>query len=196
MRYRQPVGGRDADLPDYLAKGYVPADVSDGSVSKTQEYAVADAALGRWAERLGRASDAAELGARGRAYEKLYDPSSGFFRPKNADGSWAPMPPPTVMDDAYVEGNAWHYLWMVPHDPEGLAQTLGGPRRRSVACASSSSSETEQPLLGIRKYYWLSNEPDISAPFFFAVGSPGRAGVGSIDRDDLLRRWRQGLAGQ
>jgi predicted alpha-1,2-mannosidase len=172
-----PIGGRDADLPDYIAKGYVPADVSSGSVSKTQEYAVADSALARWAERLGRTSDAEDLGRRGKSYAALFDSSQGFFRGKNADGSWVAMPPPTAMDDMFVEGNAWHYLWMVPHDPEGLAETLGG---KEVALERLreffASSESDLPVLGVRRYYWPSNEPDISAPWFFAVwGAPAES---------------------
>lgn len=169
-----PVGGRDEDLPAYVLKGYVPEDVSGGSVSKTQEYAVADAALARWAERLGRTSDAADLGARGSSWKALFDPSVGFFRAKKSDGSWAPFNVPTAMDDAFVEGNAWHYLWMVPHDPEGLAETLGGKdaalgRLRELFEASLG----EVPLLGVRKYYWHSNEPDINAAWLFAAwGSP------------------------
>lgn len=170
-----PIGGRDGDLPDYLARGYVPADVSGGSVSKTQEYAVADAALARWAARLGRGADADELGLRGKNYQNLYDAEFGFFRPKNADGSWAAKPSPTMSTDAYVEGNAWHYLWMVPHDPEGLAETLGGHQAGLARLRELfEASETETPVLGTRKYYWPSNEPDISAPWFFAAwGSPG-----------------------
>ncbi|MCC6903084.1 MAG: GH92 family glycosyl hydrolase [Polyangiaceae bacterium] len=170
-----PVGGRDADNSDYLAKGYVPSDVASGSVSKTQEYAVADAALGRWAGKLGKASDQSVLSARGKSYENVYDPSFGFFRPKKSDGSWAPIGDPTAMHKAYVEGNAWHYLWMVPHDPEGLAQTLGGQdaaldRLREFFDASRQ----DVPILGVRAHYWPSNEPDISAPWYFAAwGSPG-----------------------
>jgi predicted alpha-1,2-mannosidase len=172
-----PIGGRGGELPDYLALGYVPRDKHGGSVSKTQEYAVADAALARWAERLGLGADASELGARGKSYQKLYDPGEGFFRGKNADGSWAPFAGPALMSDDYVEGNAWHYLWMAPHDPEGLGETLGGPgpalgRLREFFDASLG----EEPVLGVRKQYWPSNEPDISAPWFFAAwGSPGES---------------------
>jgi len=172
-----PVGGRDADLPDYLAKGYVPADVSDGSVSKTQEYAVADAALARWADKLGRSNDAQLLGERGKSYAKLFDPGTGFFRAKKSDGSWAPFGDPTAMDDNYVEGNAWHYLWMVPHDPEGLAETLGGEEAALARLREFFEASLEDvPILGVRSHYWPSNEPDIGAPWLFAAwGSPGES---------------------
>ena len=170
-----PVGGRDGDLPDYISHGFVPSDVSNGSVSKTQEYAVADAALANWAQRLGIGADADELGQRGKSYAALYDSGMGFFRPKKADGSWDAMSDPTAMDDAFVEGNAWHYLWMVPHDPEGLAQTLGGKDAALDRLREFYQASLEDvPLVGVRKHYWPSNEPDINAPWLFAAwGEPG-----------------------
>lgn len=172
-----PIGGRDGDLPDYLTKGYVPSDVSKGSVSKTQEYAVADAALARWAERLGLDADATELGARGQSYRAHYDADVGFFRAKKADGSWSPFGDPTSMDADYVEGNAWHYLWMVPHDPDGLAELLGGQQAALRRLRGFfEESEQELPLFGVRKFYWPANEPDINAPWLFAAwGSPAES---------------------
>lgn len=172
-----PVGGRDADLPDYLAKGYVPSDVSSGSVSKTQEYAVADGALALWAEKLGRTSDQSVLGKHGKNYANVYDPAVGFFRAKKSDGSWAPFGDPTAMDDHYVEGNAWHYLWMVPHDPEGLAEVMGGEQAALERLREFYAASLEDvPILGVRSHYWPSNEPDIGAPWLFAAwGSPGES---------------------
>jgi predicted alpha-1,2-mannosidase len=169
-----PVGGRDGNLVEYLALGYVPSDVSGGSVSVTQEYAVADAALARWAEKLGLTADAAELAERGRNYRHHYDSEAGFFVARKADGSFEPLGSPTRMSDHYVEGNAWHYLWMVPHDPDGLAELFGG---REAALERLREffelSEAEQPVLGVRQHYWPSNEPDLSAPWFFAAwGAP------------------------
>lgn len=172
-----PIGGRDADLGDYLAKGYVPSDVTGGSVSKTQEYAVADAALANWAKKLGISSDADELGARGKNYVNHWDPELGYFRGKESDGTWAPFGSPTAMNDDYTEGNAGHYLWMVPHDPDGLGETLGG---REVALDRLreffAASHDEEPILGTRSYYWPSNEPDINAPWLFAAwGAPNES---------------------
>ncbi len=169
-----PCGGRD-DVADYLKLGYLPSSVG-GSVSKTQEYAVADAALARWAKRLG-AAGATELAARGKSYAHLYDPQSGFFRAKNADGSFAPLGNPEAMSGEYVEGNAWHYLWMAPHDPEGLAQTLGGTDAALARLREFFDASTEDnSLLGVRRHYWPSNEPDIGAPWLFAAwGSRGES---------------------
>ncbi len=165
-----PVGGRGGDLDAYLQHGYVPADVSKGSVAKTQEYAVADAALGRWAARLGEAADAEQLARRGRGYARVYDASTGFFIGRNADGSWVPFSTPERQDSAYVEGNAWHYLWMVPHDPAGLAALLGGEAAALERLRRFFlDSEAESPVLGVRNHYWPSNEPDITAPWLFAA---------------------------
>lgn len=169
-----PVGGRDADVDENLSLGYVPSDVSSGSVSKTQEYAVADAALARWAERLGRSADQKVLAEHGQSYRALYDAQVGFFRAKKSDGSWVPFGDPTAMDDHYVEGNAWHYLFMVPHDPEGLAETLGGTDAALARLREFyEASLLDTPILGVRQHYWPSNEPDIGAPWLFAAwGSP------------------------
>ncbi|MEZ4222965.1 MAG: GH92 family glycosyl hydrolase [Polyangiaceae bacterium] len=169
-----PIGGRDGDLPDYLQHGFVPQEASNGSVSKTQEYAVADAALAAWALRLGKDADAEELAKRGKGYAAVYDSDLGFFHARRADGSFAAMGAPEDMSNDYVEGNAWHYLWMVPHDPDGLAETLGG---RDAALTRLreffTTSKEEVPIIGVRKHYWPSNEPDINAPFLFAAwGSP------------------------
>lgn len=170
-----PVGGRGADLADYIALGYVPKDDTNGSVSRTQEYAVADAALARWADKLGLAADAKDLAARGGSYRKLWDPAVGFFHAKTKSGAFAPFGSPDAMSDDYVEGDAWHYLWMAPHDPEGLAETFGGEAAALAKLRDFfTQSQEDTPTLGVRHHYWPSNEPDLSAPWFFAAwGSPG-----------------------
>lgn len=173
------VGGRSA-IESYLAYGYVPSDASNGSVSHTQEYAIADAALARWAERLGYDDDAMLLGERGDAWTWLYDDSVGFFRPRLASGEWDAMPDPTEQDGPYVEGDAWQYLWLVPHDPEGLAERLGGPdaaRERLREYFELSAGEDGNGTLP-RLYHWQGNQPDIHAPWLFAAwGDPAEASV-------------------
>ncbi|MBW2529222.1 MAG: GH92 family glycosyl hydrolase [Deltaproteobacteria bacterium] len=164
-----PVGGRGA-VEEYLTYGYVPADLQSGSVSKTQEYAIADSALARWARQLGRAQDAEQLEAHAESWRALFDPDTGFFRGKNADGSWAQWPGETTNDSMFVEGNAWQYLWLVPHDPAGLAEVLGGEGAARTRLGDFFElSAAEEPILGARWYYWHGNEPDIVAPWLFAA---------------------------
>ncbi len=169
-----PCGGR-GDMTDYLKYGFVPATRADGStnggsVSDTQEYAVADAALAAWATKLGKSDDAKLLAAHAQGYKQLYDPDMGFFRGKKPDGSWTTWPGETKMADDYVEGDAWHYLWMVPQDPDALAEVLGG---KDAALARLrdffQASKDESPVLGVRFHYWQSNEPDIHVPWLLSA---------------------------
>jgi predicted alpha-1,2-mannosidase len=176
------IGGRDA-IEDYLAHGYVPADATNGSVSQTQEFAIADGALAAWAARLGHADDAAELGAHALSYRQLYDGETGFFRGRNRDGSLTPWQGDVAAASDYTEGDAWQYLWLAPHDPEGLAETLGG---RDAALARLrtffEASAVEEPVLGHRTYYWHGNEPGLHTPWLFAIW-------GSRDESARWTRW-------
>ena len=67
------------------------------------------------------------------AYKRLFDPSIGFIRAKNADGQWTePFDPYFTSTEEgkamYEEGNAWQYTFFVPHDVRGLAkQSLSFP---------------------------------------------------------------------
>jgi predicted alpha-1,2-mannosidase len=176
------VGGRSA-AADYLAHGYVPSDLHGGSVSRTQEYAIADAALADWARRLGRDDDAQVLQERAGWYRKLYDDEVGFFRGLRSDGSWETWRGELGQDPMFIEGDAWQYLWLAPHDADGLAETLGG-RARAVQRLSEffENSAIEEPVLGFRSYYWHGNEPDLHAPWLFAMW-------GERDRTVRWVRW-------
>jgi len=163
------MGGRGSITP-YLKYGYVPADTAGGSVSRTLEYTTADAALAGWASLLGESQDAQLFGAHAEQWRGLYDDETGFFRGKQSDGSWAPMPLPTVQNEMYTEGNAWQYLWMVAHDPEGLSQRMGGAEpARARLQEFFEASKFEVPIVGVRNYYWHGNEPNLVAPWLFAA---------------------------
>ena len=120
----------------YLDLGYIPHDTctKKGSVSVTQEYAYADHALARLAAALGKTADAELFGRRALAHRDLFDAQTGFLRPRNADGSWAAPFEPLCCGlgngkfegPGYIEGTAWQYLFMVPHDIDGLKSLLGG----------------------------------------------------------------------
>src|SRR5690606_14153892 len=116
----------------YLALGYVPMDEADrvwGPVSTTLEYALADHALARLAEALGRADDAAAFDAQSLRYRQLFDPETETLRPRDAAGAFlTPFDPDATEGSAghrdaggpgYVEGTAWHYAFAAPHDVDG-----------------------------------------------------------------------------
>lgn len=116
--------------------GFIPSDVPEG-MSWSIENAVSDAALGRFAAQLA-ASTAADGAARYRAFARyfanrsraaraLFDPASGFFRGRTADGSFAPDFDPRVWGGDNVETNAWGMSVGTVHDGRGLAALHGGP---------------------------------------------------------------------
>ena len=69
--------------------GYTPG---GQCLSYTLEYAYADWCLGRMAEMLGKSDEAAKAYAAAQAYRNIFDPDKGWFRPREADGSWQPWP--------------------------------------------------------------------------------------------------------
>ncbi len=169
-------GGRGA-ASLYVQYGYVPSDMQDGSVSKTLEYAIADHALAEWARRLGRDEDAALLAAQADSWRSLYNPDVGFMVPRTSSGDWDTWSDPEREYDAYVEGNAWQYLWLVPQDMLGLAEVMGGKDAAlAVLTGLFERSEAETVSLGPQVYYWHGNEPDLHAAWMFAaLGQPGEA---------------------
>jgi predicted alpha-1,2-mannosidase len=58
-------------------------------------------------------------------WRNLFDPSTGFVRPKNADGSWMTPFDPLSPED-FVEANSWQATWFTSHDVLGLANLMGG----------------------------------------------------------------------
>ena len=122
---RQPVPGLD----EIREQGYIPADRVNWSVSRALEYAIDDDAVARLARAQGDLPTADHYAERARSYRRYFDPGSGFMRGRLADGSWrTPFDPSYSMHEEhdYVEGNAWQYTWLVPHDVEGLIDLFGG----------------------------------------------------------------------
>jgi predicted alpha-1,2-mannosidase len=150
--------------------GYYP-EVS-GSVSATLEYAYNDWCVAEMARILGRSEDAEYFRKRAFNYKNVYDPSVGFMRPRNIDGSWAMDPfGPTISgkhSQFYCEGNAWTYSWFVPHDIEGLVNLMEG--------RDNFNSKLDSAFLGLearQSFYDPENEPNIHYPYLFNyTGAP------------------------
>ncbi len=148
-------------LKSYIEKGYLPAK-SGGSVSTTEEYNTSDYAISLLAKELGKKDDYKRFKKRSLSYKNLFDPKFGLLRPKNADGSWyTPFDPDAganfTKNVGFIEGNAWQYAFMVPHDMKGLMQLMGGAKK---------FSKNLQHVFDTDKFD-MANEPDIAYPFLF-----------------------------
>ncbi len=157
------------DNVPYNEKGYIPlgffaADFSgDNSVSHALEYYVADAALSRLAAALGRNEDALKYRMRSLGYRHYYSAESGTLRPLEADGSFLEPFNPRQGENfepvpGFHEGSAWNYTFYVPHDIEGLAKLMGGPK----AFCEKLQRVFDEGL------YDPANEPDIAYPYLFS----------------------------
>lgn len=112
---------------EYMRLGYVPEDKSGSSVSKTLEYAYDDWCIAQMAKKLGRKDVYEEFSKRSENWRNVFDAESGFMRPKMSDGKFRKDFDALKTDNqGFIEGNAWNYSLFVPHDPKGLAETLGG----------------------------------------------------------------------
>lgn len=94
-----------AGLTSYLKRGYVACDETAESVSRTQDFALAD---------------------RNRNYTNLWCAAEGLFLPRRADGTFVSRKDLKPPYRDYCEQQPETGLWAVPHDPEGLAELLGG----------------------------------------------------------------------
>ncbi|HZZ43920.1 MAG TPA: GH92 family glycosyl hydrolase [Tepidisphaeraceae bacterium] len=116
-------------LKEYEELGYVPEGKARYSVSTTLDYAYDDWCVAQVAKKLGKDEDYQKLMARSQNYRKLWDESTGFMRPKNAQGKWAEAFDPYYWGGPYVEGGPWQCSWAVQHDLGGLRELLGGPAK-------------------------------------------------------------------
>ena len=148
---------------------------SDG-VSMTLHYAYDDWCLAQMAKSLGKEDDYKLFTKRAHNYKNVFDPVTGFMRPKNSDGSWMePFDPLT--DKGFTEADSWHYTWFVPHDIQGLINLMGGRRaftdklNYAFEMASADNFVTSEKVAMQSKssygYVNYSNQPGIQVGHLF-----------------------------
>ena len=125
----RPLGAGKVDTREFVKYGYVPhLEDGDGpheafmfSASHTLEYSYSAWALAQWAKQLGKTEDYNRLMELSKGWERIYDPSVNFVRPKKKDGSFIDKFEPMEVWRGFQEGNAWQYTFYVPHNVKGLA---------------------------------------------------------------------------
>ncbi|WP_423819376.1 GH92 family glycosyl hydrolase [Salinimicrobium sp. TIG7-5_MAKvit] len=143
-------------LQYYMDMGYVPEDKNGASVSKTLEYAYDDWAIAQAAKKLGKNDIFEEFMMRSENYKNVFDPKSGFMRPKLSDGSFKKeFDALDTHGQGFIEGNAWNYSLYVPHAPAEMIEMMGGKERFSQHLDSLFSMDLPD------KYF--ANTEDISS---------------------------------
>lgn len=187
--------------------GFIPSDLYNESIGNDMEYAIADGAVARAAEYLGKTEDAAFFRERSHSYRHYMDSVSLQARGRFADGSWrTPFNPyfSNHRDQDYVEGTAWQYTWLAPQDFDGLVDFYGSrekfvERLDSLFLADSriEGEHVSSDISGLIGQYVHGNEPSHHIIYFYTMaGEPGKA----ADRlrqvySEMYRNDRNGLAG-
>lgn len=157
------------DIDPYIERGYVPLGfyakdlAGDASVSHALEYYIADYALSRLADSLGRKEDARLFRERSLGYRHYYDKEYGTLRPITLEGRFLTPFDPKAGENftaapGFHEGSAWNYTFYVPHDVEGLARLMGGKRKFVDKLQMVFDTGLYDP----------ANEPDIAYPYLFS----------------------------
>ncbi len=164
-------------IGDYRKLGYVPEDQSTTSVSKTLEYAYDDWCIAQLAEKISRTDLQETYLKNAKSYEKLFDPSWGFMKPRLSDGSWKmPFDPLDTHGQGFIEGNAWTYSLFVPHDIEKLIDMHGGKKKFTVHLDSLFTMHLDEKYIekneditrdGIIGNYVQGNEPGHHIPYLY-----------------------------
>ena len=154
----------------------------DHPASATLEYAASDAALSTMAAALGHDTDATMFAQRGRWYRNLWDQRIHQFRPRMSDGTFLAPYDPVSGNGAFHESGAYQYAWLVPQDPAGLVDLMGGP---SATAHRLDDFFAYDHLLtdpaGTARNDWVNsaydyyakptynpnNEPDLLAPYMY-----------------------------
>lgn len=162
--------------------GYIPYDKEGEALSKCMEYAIADWALAQVAKEMGKTEDYNYFLQRSKAYEHYFDKETGFVRGLSSDGMFRPNFNPfesVHRENDYVEGNAWQYTWLVPHDIKGLVELFGSKEKfieklDSLFIVEGSLGEHASPdISGLIGQYAHGNEPSHHVLYIYPfVGQP------------------------
>lgn len=201
--------GKPLEAPDicYQEKGYFPA-LARGeeetcesgktferrqAVAVTLEHAYDDWCAARLAKRLGKKEDYEMFLKRGQNYRTLYNPENGWMSPKDSQGNWVEDFDPKFAGgmggrDYTTENNTWTYTWSVFHDPEGLAELMGGKEEAVKRLDQHFREGFEWPeskygylgqfpdSTGLMGQFAMGNEPSFHIPYLYDYfGAPWKA---------------------
>ena len=168
----------------YKELGFVPYDVKDQynadnwAMSRTLEYAYDDYCIARMAQAMGRDSIAEVFYKRAGNWRNQYNPATTFMQPCDSKGEFQPQFNPDEYTQHICESNAWHYMWSVQHDIEGLINLVGRERFEAKLDSMFTYSPAENADLpifstGMIGQYAHGNEPSHHVAYLFNhIGKP------------------------
>ena len=151
-------------LPSYTANGVITIDDEHESVSKTLEYAYDDWCISRFAKMVGEDSISKVFEERSLSYRNIFDPVTGFMRPKKNSGWLNPFEPREV-NNHFTEANSWQYSFFVPHDIGGHIKLLGGTTQYEkkldelFTAPIQTTGREQADITGLIGQYAHGNEP-------------------------------------
>ncbi|HET9478610.1 MAG TPA: GH92 family glycosyl hydrolase, partial [Pyrinomonadaceae bacterium] len=151
-------------LGAYIDKGFIAMEDERESVSKVLEYAYDDWCIAEVAHMLGRTDDYHRYLARAQSYKNVFDPVSGFMRPRS-NGNWIEPFDPREVTFAFTEANSWQYTFFAPQDISGLMRLMGGRRAfarkldQMFAADSRTTGREQVDITGLIGQYAHGNEP-------------------------------------
>ena len=151
-------------LESYKKYGYIPAHSESESVSKTLEYAYDDWCIAQMALDLGKTEDYNYYIKRAQSYKNIFDPETGFMRPKT-HGAWKYPFDPAEVDFNFTEANSWQYSFYTPQDVSGLINLLGGKENfikkldELFSASKETTGRTQADITGLVGQYAHGNEP-------------------------------------
>jgi len=164
--------------------GYIPCDKENEAVAKTMEYAIADWSIAQVAKLLNKQEDADYFTKMSKAYTYYFDPVTKFIRGKDSEGKFRePFDPFHSVHEYsdYTEGTAWQYLWLVPHDIEGLVALFGGKdafiqKFDSLFIVEGDMGKQASPdISGLIGQYAHGNEPSHHVVYMYTcLGEPAK----------------------
>lgn len=165
--------------------GYIPCDLDPEkeTVAKGLEYALADVCIAKLAKQLGKTEDYKYFYKRSQSYRDFYfDKQTKFMRGVTSDHKFRePFDPFSTVhrQDDYTEGNAWQYVWLVPHDVHGLVAAFGGEKPFVSKLDSlfivngDMGAEASPDITGLIGQYAHGNEPSHHILYMYNyVGQP------------------------
>lgn len=175
-------GAGKMDLKSFVEKqkidyvpGWTTTEAGSGfSVSHVLEYSYNCYAVAQFAKAIGRKAEYNQLMKLSAVWEKYYDDTLDFIRPRTGSGEFLTPFDPLAPWVGFQEGNAYQYTFYVPHTPERLVARMGEAKFVSRLDSIFQVSEKTKfggadidAFAGLTYVYNHGNQPNLHISWLF-----------------------------